>query len=187
MAEREIIGRDAVMTHTQNWLSRVVIEHKLCPFAKAEFDAGRIHYAVITAADLQSQLEHVLAACDALSADESLETSLLIFPSALLDFGDYLDVLALSEQLLEDQGYGGIFQLASFHPHYIFEGPAPDDASHYTNRSPYPVLHILREASVAAALARYPKPETIPARNIALMRRLGARAMQDLLASCLRD
>ena len=178
------MNRETVITQTQNWISRAVIGHGLCPFAKAEFDAGRIHYAVITDDDLQNQLECVLAAFDALDANKAIETSLLIFPRALSDFSDYLDALTLAVQLLEDQGYGGIYQLASFHPQYIFEGAAPDDASHYTNRSPYPMLHILREASVAAALDTYPKPETIPARNIALTRRLGADAMRDLLAAC---
>ena len=179
-----MLGSDAVIAHTQKWLSRVVIGHGLCPFAKAEFDAGRIDYAVITAQGLESLIEPVLTACDALNTDKTIATSLLIYPVAFLDFGDYLDALDLAERLLTDQGYDGIYQLASFHPRYVFDGAAAEDASHYTNRSPYPMFHILREASVAAALEAYPNPEAIPARNIELTRRLGVNVMRDLLLAC---
>jgi len=119
-----------------------VIGHGLCPFAKTEFDAGRIDYAVITAEGLENLIEPVLTACDALNTDKTIATSLLIYPGAFLDFEDYLDALDLAERLLTDQGYDGIYQLASFHPRYVFDGAAAEDASHYTNRSPYPMFHI---------------------------------------------
>lgn len=132
-------GKRAVIHQTKKWLSRVVIGHNLCPFAKREFDAGRIHYEVIEAADMQSQLEHVILHCEALDKDASRETSLLIFPHALTDFEDYLELLSIANALLKEQGYEGIYQLASFHPCYRFDRASDNDASHYTNRSPYPM------------------------------------------------
>lgn len=169
---------------TKQWLSDVVIGHNLCPFAKREYDGNRIHYAVIETADLQTQLERVIAHCAALDQDSERETSLLIFPTALADFEDYLDALDIATALLSEQGYDGIYQLASFHPDYYFAGVDANDPSHYTNRSPYPMIHILREASLASALVRYPNPENIPTRNIRVTQELGLKAVQDLLAAC---
>ncbi len=170
--------------HTKKWLSDVIIGHGFCPFAKREYDLGRIHYAVIEVSDTQSQLEQIIAHCSALDNDAERETSLLIFPTALSDFEEYLDLLEIANALLSDQGYEGIYQLASFHPDYCFDGVSPDDPSHYTNRSPYPMLHILREASVEAVLKTHPNPEIIPERNIQLTQELGLKIMQDALAAC---
>ncbi len=172
------------ISHTKKWLSDVIIHHALCPFAKREFDAGRIHYAVIEAEDLQGQLEHILLECITLDRDTDRETSLLIFPTAMSDFETYLDMLELATAVLENQGYAGIYQLASFHPHYQFENIDETDASHYTNRSPYPMIHILRESSVEKAVESHPNPEGIPDRNIKLTQELGLDAMQALLAAC---
>lgn len=176
--------KQTAIDHTKNWLSRVVIAHNLCPFAKREFERGRIHYEVIETADMEQQLELLLAQFASLDKDSSIETSLLIFPTSLSDFDAYLDLLAIATALLKEQGYEGTYQLASFHPEYRFEGAAPDEASNYTNRSPYPMLHILREASVEAALKNVAYPENIPKRNIALTQGLGLSAMQALLAAC---
>ncbi|MGJ8561282.1 MAG: DUF1415 domain-containing protein [Litorimonas sp.] len=172
------------INQTKAWLSNVVIGHNLCPFAKREYDSGRIHYAVIKTADFSEQLEHILKHCAALDRDEARETSLLIFPTALSDFDDYLDLLDIATALLKEQGYEGVYQLASFHPDYQFADVPPNDPSHYTNRSPYPMVHLLREASLEAALANYPNPENIPVRNIRRTQDLGLQAMQDLLAAC---
>jgi hypothetical protein len=169
---------------TKTWLSNVVIGHNLCPFAKQDYDRDRIHYAVIETADLGEQLEQIILHCAALDTEIERETSLLIFPAALSVFDDYLDLLELATALLSQQGYEGVYQLASFHPDYLFDGVAPNDPSHYTNRSPYPMVHILREASLEAALANYPNPENIPVRNIRRTQSLGLQAMQDLLAAC---
>ncbi|WP_189582807.1 DUF1415 domain-containing protein [Litorimonas cladophorae] len=173
-----------LISHTQKWLSEVIIHHGLCPFAKREYDAGRIHYAVIETGDLQSQLEQIMLQCLALDADPDRETSLLIFPTALSDFETYLDLLDVATAVLNDQGYEGVYQLASFHPQYRFDGADENDASNYTNRSPYPMLHILREASVERAINNHPNPEKIPDRNIELTRALGLDAMQASLAAC---
>lgn len=174
----------SLISSTQAWLSLVVIELGLCPFAKREFDAGRIHYAVVDTPDIQAQLERIIKECSALDVDETLETSLLIFAGCLTDFEDYLDMLDIATALLAEQGYEGVYQLASFHPDYCFADVLANDPSHYTNRSPYPMVHILREASVEAALISHPNPESIPDRNIKLTRQLGLAAMQSLLKSC---
>ena len=173
-----------VITQTKKWLSSIVIEKGLCPFAKREFDNDRIHYVVIEQADLEGQMAALLAECAALHKDETFETSLLIFPSAFSDFEDYLDMLELATVLLKDRGYEGTYQLASFHPRYHFEGSGLHDPANYTNRAPYPMLHILREASVEQAVKNYPSPEKIPARNIQLTQDLGLQAMKNLLVAC---
>lgn len=175
---------NTIINQTKKWLSSVIIDHTLCPFAKREYDNNRIHYAVIEATDLQSQLEQIIMQCAALDNDADRETSLLIFPLALSDFEDYLDVLGTATALLEKQGYEGIYQLASFHPKYCFANAPHDDASNYTNRSPYPMLHVLRESSVETALENFPNPENIPDRNIKLTKNLGLNAMKKLLADC---
>ena len=174
-----------VIAQTKKWLSTIVIGHGLCPFAKSEFDNNRIHYAVIDGRDLESQMAALLAEFVALDKDKARETSLLIFPNAFVNFEDYLDGLALANAVLKDAGYESIYQLASFHPDYLFEGAVEDDAANYTNRSPYPIFHILREANLEAALKSYSNPEQIPERNIELTRRLGLEVMRASLASCL--
>jgi len=151
-----------LIDQTKKWLSSVIIEHNLCPFAKREYDNNRIHYVVINAADLQHQLEHIIMECIALDNDANRETSLLIFPVALSGFQEYLDLLAIATDLLRQQGYEGIYQFASFHPNYCFAGTRSDDPSNYTNRAPYPMIHILREANLEAALKNYPNPKNIP-------------------------
>ena len=176
--------KKTVIRHTKKWLSTVVIAHGLCPFAKQEFDNGRIHYAVIETESLEAQLEQLVLECQALDNDPARGTSLLIFPRALSDFQDYLDLLELATALLKAQDYEGIYQLASFHPDYRFEGAGPDDPANYTNRSPYPMLHILQEASVEQALRGYPNPEKIPQRNIERMQALGLNFMHELLDDC---
>lgn len=173
-----------VIDQTKKWLSTVVIEHTLCPFAKREFDTDRIHYDVIAATEIQVQLEHIIMHCAALDQDPTIETSLLIFPTTLYSFEDYLEMFDIAKALLKAQKYEGIYQLASFHPDYCFEGLPTNDPSHYTNRSPYPMVHILREASLEAALKNYPNPEKIPERNIELTQAIGLTVMQKLLAEC---
>lgn len=172
------------ISHTQNWLSNVIVEYSLCPFAKREMDAGRIHHAVIESEDLETQIESLILECRDLDQNPDRETSLLIYPSGLSDFDAYLDMLEIANAVLIDQGYEGTYQLASFHPQYRFDGATDHDPSDYTNRSPYPMLHILREASVAAAVSNHPNPGDIPVRNIALTREMGLDAMRALLAAC---
>ena len=177
-------NKTQIIEQTQKWLSSVIIKHNICPFAKREHDNNRIHYEIIESADLESQLEQLILQCEEMDKDSTRETSLLIFPKALADFEDYLDTLEIATELLNKQGYEGVYQLASFHPNYCFDDADVDDASNYTNRSPYPMLHILREDSIEKALENFPDPENIPQRNIKLTKELGLAQMQKLLASC---
>ncbi len=177
------------ISQTQKWLNTVIIEHSICPFAKREFVNNTIHYEIIECNgannSTEQQLEQLILNCEKLDNDETVETSLLIFPNSLSDFDDYLDFAEIAEALMHKQGYEGIYQLASFHPQYCFDGSDENDASNYTNRSPYPMLHILREASLEKALESYPNPESIPERNIELTRNLGLTAMKKFLSDCM--
>ena len=179
-----MLGKAAIINQTKKWLTEIVIAHNLCPFAKREYELGRIRYDLCAATDIQGLLMHVMSQCALMDKDEAIETSLIIVPAALADFDDYLDVLALATSLMSAQGHDGIYQLASFHPNYCFDGAEKNDAANYTNRSPYPMFHILREASVEAALETYPNPENIPERNVASMRELGIEAMGEALDRC---
>ena len=173
------------ITTTRVWLESVVIGLNLCPFAKRELERGSIRMVVSTKTAVESCLLALIDECQRLDSNETIETTLLIFANAFKDFDDYLDCVGMAEALLSDQGYDGVYQLASFHPDYCFDGVPIDDAANYTNRSPYPMLHLLREASLEQAIAGYPEPELIPERNIKLTRQLGLAHMQALLAACL--
>lgn len=173
-----------IINQTKKWLLDVIIKHNICPFAKREHDQQSIHYEVIVAENMQTQLEQLILQCEAMDNDANRETSLLIFPEVLNDFDKYLDLLEIATELLYKQGYEGVYQLASFHPNYQFDGASIDDPSNYTNRSPYPMLHILREASLEKKLESYPNPENIPEKNIQLTTELGLNKMKQLLLNC---
>jgi len=169
---------------TQTWLKTIIIEYSICPFAKRELERGSIRFSIDHGTEIESCLLNLMLECDRLNIDSSIETTLLIYDSAFTAFDDYLDFLELAETLLIEQDYEGVYQLASFHPDYCFEGAKQDDPANYTNRSPYPMLHLLRETSIERAVATYPHPENIPQRNIELTRELGLAKMQALLAAC---
>lgn len=169
---------------TQNWLKTIIIAYGICPFAKRELDRGSIRFSINHHTKVESCLLNLLLECDRLNIDPSIETTLLIYNRLFTELEDYLDFLELAETLLIEQGYEGVYQLASFHPDYCFEGATHGDPANYTNRSPYPMLHLLRETSIERAVAAYPHPENIPQRNIELTRKLGLAKMQALLAAC---
>jgi uncharacterized protein len=165
---------------TQRWIERVVIAHQLCPFARQAVEQGQVRYRVSDARDEQQLWTELVAELDTLhnSPTEEIETTLLIHPQVLGDFEAYLDFVAMTEPLLEDMELLGELQIATFHPHYQFADTDYDDPANYTNRAPYPTLHLLREASIEAVVAAHPDPEGIPARNVALLRSLGIDAVQ---------
>lgn len=169
---------------TKTWLKTIIIEYSICPFAKRELDRGSIRFSIDHDTEIENCLLNLMRECDRLNVDSDIETTLVIYDSAFTVFDDYLDFLELAEMLLIDQDYEGVYQLASFHPDYCFEGAKKDDPANYTNRSPYPMLHLLRESSIERAVANYPHPENIPQRNIELTRELGLAKMQALLAAC---
>ena len=173
-----------IIKQTQCWLSDFIIKHNICPFAKREFDRDSIHYEVVISDKLENQLQELIYSCEQLDRETEIETSLLILPNGLAGFDNYLDFLELANELMHQQGYEGVYQLASFHPDYCFDGVDVDDASNYTNRSPYPMLHLIREASLEKVLAHYPNPENIPTRNIEYTREIGKESLQILLQSC---
>jgi hypothetical protein len=168
-------GDDRVVTATRAWVERAVIGLNLCPFARAASARGQIRYAVsgatntdILVEDLESELR-LLSVTDAAHVD----TTLLIHPFVLGDFLDYNDFLDVADAVVERMGLTGVIQVASFHPRYQFAGAPPGDITNYTNRSPYPILHLLREASVDAAVAAFPDAARIHEQNIDTMQRLG--------------
>ena len=178
---------EAVILAVRKWVETFVVGMNLCPFAKRELVKDRVRF-LTTAASTQEELLTVLQAeLEVLNAEPAVETTLLIHPDVLQDFYAYNDFLNFADGLLVDMGLEGIYQIASFHPDYQFGGTHPDDAENYTNRAPYPVLHLLREESLERVIADYPDVDDIPERNIELMNKLGTDKLQALLKSCLSD
>ena len=174
---------DAVIEQTRRWIADVVIGLNLCPFARRVFDGGLIRYTVTAAPDVDS-LWAVLGGELGSLADtpaEEVETAFLIHPYALLDFADYNDFVVDTAALIADLGLEGVIQIASFHPRYQFAGTQPDDVENYTNRSPFPMLHLLREASITAVNNDPERLLDIPRRNIETLRRLGRAGIRKLL------
>jgi hypothetical protein len=166
---------EEVVRATRHWLEKAVLGLDLCPFAKPVYAGDLIRYAVSSAetpeallADLAGELQF-LATAD----PTEVETTLLIHPEVFADFLAYNDFLGVAEEAVADLGLEGVLQVASFHPRYQFAGTGPDDIENYTNRSPYPVLHLLREASVERAVAAYPDTAQIYEKNIETLRQLG--------------
>jgi hypothetical protein len=166
---------DAVVRATRNWLERAVIGLNLCPFAKAVHVKDQVHYAVSTAIDPQQLLADLAAELDALLALEPAvrETTLVIVPSCLGDFLDFNDFLAQAQRLIRKRRMEGVIQLASFHPAYQFAATEAGDVTNCTNRSPYPTLHLLREASIERAVQAFPQAEAIYETNMEKLRCLG--------------
>jgi len=179
-----VVEHDSIIGPVRYWVESVVVELNLCPFARRELVQNRVRFSVSEAANqgqLLVDLENELAL---LNNDKTLETSLLIHPGVLQDFLDYNQFLDEVDQLLVRTELDGVFQVASFHPDYQFAGTRPDDVENYTNRSPYPMLHLIREDSLERAIAGYPDSEQIPARNIEKLESLGLEKMKALLRAC---
>ncbi len=176
-----------IITKTQCWLDNIIIAHNLCPFAKRERDRGSIRYCVDEHTEIEQALENLLMEFERLDQKADIETTLFILAQICQDFNDYLGFLEMANQLLIAQGYEGEYQLASFHPDYCFADSFENDPANYTNRSPYPMLHIIREQSLERALQNYPDPELIPELNIEFCRTQGFDRMQQKLADCLGE
>lgn len=173
-----------VIAQTKKWVESVIVAHNYCPFAKREVDKGSVRYQLVHETEFNSLLEAVIQECVWLDQNADTETTLIIFPENLNNFNLFLDCLVLAEDLLIAQGYEGKYQIASFHPEYCFQGAEENDAANYTNRSPYPMFHLIREASVQIALEHHPDPESIPERNVEYAREQGLEKMQSLLQEC---
>jgi hypothetical protein len=173
-----------IAQQTKNWIEKVVIGLNFCPFAKREVLRDTIRYVVSDKMNLEEVLLEFIEELKFLDTNDSTETTLLIYPTLFADFEEYLDLVAMGQDFLRQLDYLGVYQLASFHPQYQFGGTEVDDASNFTNRSPYPILHLLREESLENALEHYDDPEDIPEQNIEVAEKKGFKALQQLLLDC---
>jgi hypothetical protein len=175
---------DAIIAATRHWLDKAVIGLNLCPFAKAVQAKGQIRYVVSDATEAEALLADLVHELKALQAadPQQVDTTLLIHPGVLNNFLDYNDFLAIADAAVAELGLEGEIQVASFHPDYQFDGTAPDDIENFSNRSPYPTLHLLREASVDAAVQAFPDAANIYEHNIETLRQLGRDGWDRLMA-----
>lgn len=174
-----------IIEQTKKWINTVIIAHNYCPFAKREVQKGSVRYNIVRETEFNSLLKDVMQECVWLDQNADTETTLIIFPSNLNDFNSFLDCLVLAEDLLIAQGYEGVYQIASFHPNYCFQGAEQNDPANFTNRSPYPMFHLIREASVEAAIENHPDADSIPERNVEYARQQGLANMESLFKKCM--
>src|SRR6056297_3181125 len=175
--------QDRAVEATRRWLEQAVIGLNLCPFAGQPWRQGRVRLRVSEATSPQQLAEDLADELLALNKTDPAEreTTLLIHPHVLGDFLDYNDFLDIADGLLEQLELDGILQMASFHPDYQFADSQPDDPANCTNRSPWPMLHLLREDSIEAATANHPDPNAIYQRNIETLRSLGVDGWKALI------
>ena len=179
------VSAQAVEEKTRRWLERAVIGLNLCPFAKAVYVKNQVRIVISDATTERALLEELgeeLARLRDTPADQ-IDTTLLVHPQVLQDFLDYNDFLDNADAMVDVLDLEGVLQVASFHPDYQFAGTQPDDAENLTNRAPYPILHLLREDSIARAVEVYPDPDAIIERNMATMQDLGVEGFRKLLDS----
>lgn len=177
------LPEDVEVSATKQWLEEVIIGLNFCPFAKKEFVNNTIRYYNSAEDQIKPALETLIEQCHYLQQNENVETTLIIYSEGFRSFERYLDLVDYANDLLIDSGFEGIFQLATMHPEYCFADVDFDDASNFTNRSPYPMLHIIREASMSRVLSVYKDPESIPENNMALADEKGSNFFQDVLAN----
>ncbi|HEY4001661.1 MAG TPA: DUF1415 domain-containing protein [Candidatus Xenobia bacterium] len=183
-AQERIASSQEIVERTRKWIIDVVVACNFCPFAAREVARDSIHYEVEESPDSMVCLQAFHRECARLDDLQQVETTLLILPNAVPALDDYLDLVGEAEDLIEREGYEGVYQVASFHPLYRFADAPLDDPANYTNRSIYPMLHLLREDRVEAALLRHSHPEEIPPRNIEFARQKGLAWMEALRESC---
>ncbi len=172
-----------IISAVQKWLEQAVIGMNLCPFAKREYINNRVRFSVTDTHSEDVLVKDLKAELEFLSKNTPIETTLLIHPNVLQDFFDYNEFLDVVDGLLIDMDLEGIYQVASFHPDYQFADTDYDDVENFTNRSPYPLLHLIREETLELAVAGYPDADAIPNRNIALLKDMGTVKMQALFQS----
>ncbi len=178
-----MISEEIIIAQTQKWIYEVVIGLNFCPFAAKEVKQQKVLYEVAVQFQVENILHQLYTLLQKLDSNEA-STAILIIPEGLESFNSYLQVLDMAEALVYESGYEGIYQIASFHPEYIFEGSHENDAANYTNRSPYPMFHILRENDLSEAVNKHSDTYKIPENNIAVAKKLGLEHMRQLRASC---
>jgi hypothetical protein len=176
------VSNEAVIDMVRAWLEKAVIGLNLCPFAKSVYIRNRVRLVVSEATTLDTLAEDLMKELSALHAADpkQVDTTLLIHPRVLQDFTDYNDFLGIADTILDEMDLTGELQVASFHPDYQFAGARADDITNYTNRSPFPILHLLRESSIEAAIAAYPDTDGIYQNNMETLRRLGLEGWNNL-------
>ncbi len=174
-----------IIQQTEKWIKSVVIDLNFCPFAAKAILKKSVRYVVLKDVDVKQSLEALVQEFEFLNDHEDIETTFIIFANDFIDFKSYLQLVKKAENTIVKEDCDGVYQVASFHPDYCFAGSDNDDAANYTNRSIYPMLHLLREDSLTKALALYPSPELIPEHNITLAREKGLQYMQMLRAACM--
>lgn len=178
----ELSGPVDPIKSTEQWLREVVVKLNFCPFAGRELSRGTIR--IVQGADVKQATDNILSELKYLDAHSEVETTLIVFAEGWDDFLDYLDGVEAAEDELIDQGYEGVYQIATFHPQYQFAGSDANDAENYTNRSPFPMVHLLREESLERAIEVHGAADTIPDTNMAKARSLGLDHMKRLLWQC---
>lgn len=176
------IADNQIIAATQEWVKTIVVGFNFCPFAKKEVQRETIRYKVCHESSSSESIQVVLDELYLLDQQSSIETTLIILPSGFEDFDEFLDLVDLADSIIDQAGYRGIYQLATFHPDYCFEGLAADAAANCTNRAPYPTLHLIREASVERVLKQFPDPESIPVANGKKAEELGLDYFERFLA-----
>lgn len=166
---------EEVLAAMRQWVEKAVIGLNLCPFAKSVYVKNQVRFVISEAKHLDGFLEDLDRELDLLAATDpaEIDTTLLIHPTLLPDFLDFNDFTIIAEAAVEEHGLEGVIQVASFHPRFQFADTAPDDIGNYTNRAPYPTLHLIREASIARAVEAFPEADAIFERNIETLQRLG--------------
>jgi hypothetical protein len=169
------MNHEEVVAATREWIEKAVIGLNLCPFAKSVYVKNQVRIVVSDARHIDAFLEDLDRELDYLAEvdPEETDTTLLIHPTLFPDFLDFNDVHQIADEAVVEHELDGVIQIASFHPEFQFEGTEPDDITNYTNRAPFPTLHLIREDSLDKAVEAFPEAETIYERNIETMKKLG--------------
>lgn len=173
-----------IIMATQNWVKQVIVKYNICPFAKREVERGAIRYVQVQDCSAKQLLQALLDECVLLDSSQEIETTLFIIANGYEGFYGFLDLLDDANDLLVAEGYEGVYQLAHFHPDYCFADQPQNAPSNYTNRSPYPTLHIIRESSMEIAIDNHPNVDAIPQRNIEFSNKKGNAFFAHLLSTC---
>ncbi|KTC72421.1 hypothetical protein Lbir_1196 [Legionella birminghamensis] len=170
-----------IVNKTKQWIENFIIRFNLCPFAKKEMRKKSVRFQVAEVSNMEEALQALLDELVYLESNPAIETSFLIYPQHFEDFFYYLELVERGDSLIQKVNLEGVFQIASFHPDYYFANTPSDDVCNYTNRSPYPMLHLLREANLEKAIERYGDTESIPENNMRLLRTLGLEAVKKII------
>lgn len=173
-------NNNGIISLTQQWVDSIIIGLQLCPFAKKPFNQHSIFYTVSNAETNEKRIDELINECHRLDNDRKIETTLLIYKKGLNDFFDYSQFIEWANSVLKKNGWQGIYQIASFHPRYVFANTSPNDRENYTNRAPYPIIHLLREQTLEEAIKNFPNTDAIPEKNIATMNALSDEKLRSI-------